>query len=150
MTVTRPARGGCKRSGLIGPNSSTQDRTVQRWLGVERDDRGPFGTKSGSALSAHDRARRQGMPSRRKMRHAADLTTPNANATFLSRAGQGIQTPMCCALLVRGVAFTIALAHRLGMAFQFIGNGLCMLVFPTQHYHSGPPNHIGRPMSACC
>jgi hypothetical protein len=37
-------------------------------LGVERDDGGPFGAKSGSLLVAHSRVRRQRTPSWRKMR----------------------------------------------------------------------------------
>jgi hypothetical protein len=37
---------------------------------IERDDGGPFGTKSGSLLVAQSRVRRQRTPSRRKMRRA--------------------------------------------------------------------------------
>jgi hypothetical protein len=46
----------------------TDDRRPLGGCGVERDDPGPFGTKSRSLLVAHRRVRRQRTPSRRKMR----------------------------------------------------------------------------------
>ncbi len=53
MTVARPARNrrvapGDERTQFV----EAEDRPVQRGLGVERDDPGPFGANSGSALWA--------------------------------------------------------------------------------------------------
>lgn len=55
MAVTRPARRRCKRAGTDWPKLiDTPHRAVQRGLCVERDDRRPFGAKSGSVLSAQE------------------------------------------------------------------------------------------------
>src|SRR5436305_1957145 len=45
-----------------------EDRRSRRWLGVERDDPRPFGTNSGSVLSAQLRGCRQRIPSFKRMR----------------------------------------------------------------------------------
>jgi hypothetical protein len=69
VAVDGPARGrwevaGRYRAELV----DAEDRRAGGRLGVERDDGGPFGTKSGSLLLAHSRVRRQRTPSWRKMR----------------------------------------------------------------------------------
>jgi hypothetical protein len=69
VPVHGPAGSGweiARRHGTEFVNA--EDRGLRRRLGVERDDCGPFGAKSGSLLFAHKRVRRQRIPSWRKMR----------------------------------------------------------------------------------
>jgi hypothetical protein len=69
VAVWRPARGWWEVARRYGAELvDTEDGRLRRWRRVERDDVGPFGTKSGSLLVAHSRVRRQRTPSRRKMR----------------------------------------------------------------------------------
>ncbi len=62
-----PAR--CRREGTGRHGAQlveTKDRRALRWVGGERDELGPFGTKSGSELVAQGCVRRQRTPARRK------------------------------------------------------------------------------------
>src|SRR5258706_6324265 len=69
VAIHRPARSRREVAGRYGAEFvDADDRRARRRRGVERDDPGPFGTKSGSLLLAHSRVRRQRTPSRRKMR----------------------------------------------------------------------------------
>ena len=69
MAVQRPARGGRICARAHRPEFVEADhRGTFRWVGVEADDSGSFGTNSGSSLSAHGRVLRQRTPSRRRIR----------------------------------------------------------------------------------
>jgi hypothetical protein len=69
VAIGRPARSRWKVArGYWTEFVDAEDRRLGRWVGVERDDAGPFGTKLGSLLVAHSRVRRQRTPSWRKMR----------------------------------------------------------------------------------
>jgi hypothetical protein len=69
MAIPRPARSW--REGARGYRPQLVDAEDRRSLwgsGVEGDDLRPFGAKSGSALVAHSRVRRQRTPSAKSMR----------------------------------------------------------------------------------
>ena len=69
MAVQRPARGGRICARAHRPEFvEAGHRGTFRWVGVEADDSGSFGTNSGSSLSAHGRVLRQRTPSRRRIR----------------------------------------------------------------------------------
>lgn len=71
MAITRPARAGWEGSGCNRPEFiHTQHRGTYGRVGIECDDRRPFGTTSGSVLVAHERGLRQRTPSARKTRRS--------------------------------------------------------------------------------
>jgi hypothetical protein len=64
VAIGRPARSGWEIAGRYGPEFvDTQDRGAWGRGGVEADDAGSFGTKSGSLLLAHNRVCRHRIPS---------------------------------------------------------------------------------------
>jgi hypothetical protein len=93
VAVDGPARGRWEVARRYRPELvDAEDRRACGRRGVERDDGGPFGTKSGSLLLAHSRVRRQRTP--RGGRCAVpDCARPASRARALQRSRCPTSTP---------------------------------------------------------